>query len=74
MDEYPLYLTVQKAAEYAGIGRDAMYDYVNSADPPPMLELGQKHYIEREGLAAYLRGKQVTSARGGRAVRRMRSA
>lgn len=57
----PLYLTIEEAASYAGIGESAMRAYVNSADPPPMLVIGNKggkRLIERAGLVDYLRGKQ----------------
>lgn len=55
----PLYLTVEEAARYAGIGIGAMRDYVASADPPPLLMVGSKRYIQRAGLARYLEDKQT---------------
>lgn len=61
MDADPLYLTIEEAASYTGIGESAMRSYVNSVDPPPMLVIGNKggkRLIERAGLVDYLRGKQ----------------
>ena len=55
----PLYLTVEEAAAYAGIGIGAMRDYVASADPPPMLVVGTRRYVQRAGLARYLEDKQT---------------
>ena len=55
----PLYLTVEEAAAYAGIGIGAMRDYVSSADPPPMLVIGTRRYVQRAGLARYLEDKQT---------------
>lgn len=55
----PLYLTVEEAAAYAGIGIGAMRDYVASADPPPLLMVGSKRYIQRAGLARYLEDMQT---------------
>lgn len=58
-----LYLTVEEAAQYAGIGVNAMREFVASADPPPILRIGRRPYIERAGLAGYLRSKQETGRR-----------
>lgn len=55
----PLYLTVEEAAAYAGIGIGAMRDYVASADPPPLLVIGTRRYVQRAGLARYLEDKQT---------------
>lgn len=59
----PLYLTVEEAARYAGIGVNAMREFVDSHDPPPILEIGssrkKRKYVERDGLARYLRAKQT---------------
>ncbi|WP_072500337.1 excisionase [Olsenella phocaeensis] len=61
----PLYLTVEEAARYAGIGVNAMRAFVDSHDPPPILEIGssrnKRKYVERDGLARYLRAKQTWS-------------
>ena len=54
-----LYMTVKGAAEYAGIGEGAMREYVDSADPPPMLMVGARRYIQRKGLAQYLEERQT---------------
>lgn len=54
-----LYLTVKEAAHYAGIGEGAMRTFVDSQDPPPLLVVGNRKYVERDGLARYLRQKQT---------------
>lgn len=56
---YPLYLTQKEAAEYTGIGERVIADYVNSQDPPPLLIIGTRKYIQRDGLAAYLERRQT---------------
>ena len=56
-----LYMSVEEAADWAGIGRNAMRDFADSADPPPMLVIGSRRptkYIQRAGLPAYLERKQ----------------
>lgn len=53
-----LYLTIAEAAKYVGIGEKAMRDYVNSADPPPMLKVGGKRLLQRSALAGYFERKQ----------------
>ena len=55
----PLYLTVEEAARYAGIGIGAMREYMASADPPPLLVIGTRRYVQRAGLARYLEDKQT---------------
>lgn len=59
MSGYPLYLTVKQAAEMAGIGEKAMAGYVDGADPPPILKVGSRRYIQREALAKYLEERQT---------------
>lgn len=54
-----LYLTVKEAAEYAGIGTKAMYAYVNGHDPPPLLLVGGRRYVQRAALARYLEERQT---------------
>ena len=53
-----LYLTVPEAAQYAGFGERTMRDYVNSADPPPYIEVGNRRLIQRAALPAYLESRQ----------------
>ena len=48
-----LYLSVEEAAEYVGIGRDALYDLLNGANPPPYLRLGKKRLLQKAALAEY---------------------
>lgn len=54
-----LYITVEEAAEYVGIGKHTMYEYVNSADPPPYLLVGKKEKrLQKSALAEYFERKQ----------------
>ena len=48
-----LYVSVEEAAEYVGIGKNAMYDYVNSRTPPPFLKIGNKRLLQKAALAEY---------------------
>lgn len=54
----PLYLPITEAAEYVGIGEKAMRDFVNSADPPPYLKVGNKRLLQVAALPAYFERKQ----------------
>lgn len=54
----PLYMSIDEAAEYAGIGQKAMREFANSTDPPPYLRLGSKKMIQVAALADYLERKQ----------------
>ena len=55
----PLCLTVEEAAHYAGIGTNNMLTYIDSEYPPPMLMVGSRRYIQRDGLVKYLEEKQT---------------
>lgn len=57
-DVLPLYLTVEQAAEYAGVGVKRMREWVNSADPPPYLLVGRERHVETAALPRYLERKQ----------------
>ncbi|MCI7439028.1 MAG: hypothetical protein MSA61_07385 [Coriobacteriaceae bacterium] len=61
-----LYLTVEEAAAYAGIGIGAMRAYMDGADPPPLLVIGTRRYVQRDGLARYLEERQTWHYEGGR--------
>lgn len=54
----PLYLPIVEAAEYVGIGVNAMRDYVNSSDPPPYLKVGNRRMLQVAALPAYFERKQ----------------
>ena len=54
----PLYLSVEEAAEYAGLGRDYMYDLTRSVNPPPHKKVGNGTKIQKATLAAYLESIQ----------------
>ena len=53
-----LYMSIEEAAAWAGIGQNAMRDFANSQDPPPMLIIGNTKKIQRAKLPAYLERKQ----------------
>ena len=53
-----LYLTVDEAAAYVGIGVKAMRDYVNSKEPPPMMRVGKKVLLQKSALAPYFERRQ----------------
>ena len=59
INAYPLYLTQKEAAAYTGIGERAIADFVNSQNPPPLLIIGTRKYIQRDGLSDYLKEKQT---------------
>lgn len=61
-----LYLTAEAAAAYAGIGVGAMRAYMDGADPPPLLVIGTRRYVQRDGLARYLEERQTWRYEGGR--------
>ncbi len=56
--EFPLYLSVEQAAEFSGIGQKTLRDMMNSADPPPFLKIGAKRLIQRDAFPKYLERKQ----------------
>ncbi len=58
-----LYLPLREAAEWSGIGRNALAEYLDSADPPPFLRVGRTRYIQAAALPAYLERKQEVVAR-----------
>lgn len=53
-----LYLTVDEAVKYVGIGVNAMRDRVNSKDPPPHMMNGRKVLLQKAGLAPYFEQRQ----------------
>lgn len=55
---FPLYLSVEQAAEFTGIGQRTLRDWLNSTDPPPFIRIGAKRLIQRDALPAYLESKQ----------------
>lgn len=54
-----LYMTVNEAAAYVGIGPKEMRKRVNSSDPPPYLEVGNRKLLQVSGLAPYFERKQA---------------
>lgn len=59
--EWPLYVTVERAAEIAGVSRDTMYAWANAAvDPVPHIAAGRaKKLIRVAALPEYLRRKEA---------------
>lgn len=57
----PLYVSVEQAAKLAGIGRDRMYEYVNSrADPIPQMRVGKgRTLIRTSAIPEYLRRRET---------------
>lgn len=53
-----LYLNVEEAASYVGIGVNTMRDFVNSKDPPPFMKVGKKVLLQKAALAPYFERKQ----------------
>ena len=58
LDGATLYMSIEEAAAWAGIGKQTMRDFANSTDPPPMLVIGSTKKIQRAKLPAYLERKQ----------------
>ena len=56
--EYPLYLSIEQAATYTGIGQNTLRDWLNSKDPMPYLAIGNRKLIQRDALSDYLTSKQ----------------
>lgn len=54
----PLYMTVEQAAQYTGIGQRQLRAWLNGADPMPYLRVGNRRYIQRDALPAYLEARQ----------------
>ena len=58
-----LYLNVQDAAAYVGIGIKTMRDYVNSNDPPPHMRVGKKVLLQKAALEPYFEQRQEVRMR-----------
>lgn len=53
-----LYMTIEEAAAYVGIGINTMRNYANSKDPPPYLLIGKKKLLQVAALADYFHERQ----------------
>ena len=53
------YLTIAEAAKVTGLSERQLREYVNSLDPPPYIQYGNKKLLNMEGLKEYLKGKEV---------------
>ena len=58
-----LYLSVEEAAEYVGIGVKLMYQYVNSKEPPPYMRVGREKRLQKAALADYFEQRQEVKMR-----------
>lgn len=58
MDYEKLYLTVEEAARYVGIGRDLMRELLNSDDPPPYMQVGNRKLVQKAALEGYFERRQ----------------
>lgn len=58
-----LYLRAKDAAEYVGIGVNAMRDLLNSDDPPPYLMVGKEKRVQKAALAEYFERRQEVRMR-----------
>ena len=54
-----LYMTVEEAAAFVGIGVNAMRNCLNSADPPPHLMNGNRALFRRSALMDYFKKQEV---------------
>lgn len=61
--ELPLYVSVDKAAELAGVGKDVMRAWVDAvADPIPHIRVGRKggkKLIRTSAIPGYMRRKET---------------
>lgn len=53
-----LYLNVEEASKYVGVGIRYMRNLLNSDDPPPYLKVGKKRLLQREALPIYFEARQ----------------
>ena len=53
-----LYLSVDEAAEYVGVGEKFLRDLLNSRCPPPYLRVGNRRLLQKAALAEYFEGLQ----------------
>ena len=49
-----LYLTIEEAGEWSGLGARRLREMVNSANPPPLMRSGRKVLLQAATLPAYL--------------------
>lgn len=49
-----LYLTINEASEYSGIGINTIQNLVRKDDCPFVLKVGRKKMLNREGFEQYL--------------------
>ena len=58
MEETPLYVSAERAAKIVGIGVQKMYEFMNSDDPPPYLNVGNRRMLQVAALEPYFERKQ----------------
>ena len=54
-----LYLSAREAAEYVGIGINAMHDVLNSRDHPPYLVVGNAKRVRKDALREYFEKREI---------------
>lgn len=52
-----LYLTIEEAAQYVGIGEKTLREYMDD-EPIPYLRVGNRKLLQRAALAEYFERKQ----------------
>lgn len=57
-----LYLSVDEAAEYVGVGAKYIRDLLNSRCPPPHLKVGNKRLLQKAALEKYFEERQEVRA------------
>lgn len=54
-----LYLSAREAAEYVGIGINAMHDVLNSRDHPLYLVVGNAKRVRKDALREYFEKREI---------------
>lgn len=54
-----LYLSAREAAEYVGIGINAMHDILNARDHPPYLVIGNAKRVRKDALREYFEKREI---------------
>lgn len=60
-ERVPLYLPVKEAAEYAGIARNIMYEWVNKpVDHIPYIKCGKRRLVRVSAIAEYAKRMEAS--------------
>lgn len=52
-------MSAREAAEYVGIGINAMHDVLNSRDHPPYLVVGNAKRVRKDALREYFEKREI---------------